>query len=209
MKKILGFLVCSSLILSLAGCGAVDGNAGRTAGNAPGVNDVLEAGKKSKIDKIVDKLVPVLYILRYIEANELENKLKETRNTNEQLARLINSNISGESKIEKKRNLEMRGVTCKRDTYAGSIYVTVNFDSDGDLYEVLTTAENPGKNPSYDVEGISRLISYIMRLPGPISNTERKEKVLSLLKGLGESDKSVSAAIESAIESACRKKEDQ
>ena len=47
MKKILGFLVCSSLILSLAGCGSVDGNAGRTTGNAPGVNDVLEAGKKS------------------------------------------------------------------------------------------------------------------------------------------------------------------
>lgn len=47
MKKILGFLVCSSLILSLAGCGAVDGNAGRTAGNAPGVNDVLEAGKNA------------------------------------------------------------------------------------------------------------------------------------------------------------------
>ncbi len=47
MKKILGFLVCSSLILSLAGCGSVDGNAGRTAGNAPGVNDVLEAGKNA------------------------------------------------------------------------------------------------------------------------------------------------------------------
>ncbi len=140
---------------------------------------------------------------------ELENKLKETRNANEQLARIINRNISGESKIEKKRNLEMRGVTCKRDTYAGSVYVTVNFDSDGDLYEILTTAENPGKNPSYDMEGISRLISYIMRLPGPISNAERKEKVLSLLKGLGESDKSVSAAIESAIESVCRKKEEQ
>ena len=47
MKKVLGLLVCSSLILSLAGCGAVDGNAGRTAGNAPGVNDVLEAGKNA------------------------------------------------------------------------------------------------------------------------------------------------------------------
>ena len=47
MKKILGFLVCSSLILSLAGCGSVDGNAGRTAGNTPGVNDVLEAGKNA------------------------------------------------------------------------------------------------------------------------------------------------------------------
>ena len=47
MKKILGLLVCSSLILSLAGCGQVDGNAGRTAGNVPGVNDVLEAGKNA------------------------------------------------------------------------------------------------------------------------------------------------------------------
>ena len=45
MKKVLGLLVCSSLILALAGCGPVEGNAGRTAGNAPGVNDVLEAGK--------------------------------------------------------------------------------------------------------------------------------------------------------------------
>ena len=45
MKKILGFLVCSSL--TLAGCGSVDGNAGRTAGNAPRVNDVLEAGKNA------------------------------------------------------------------------------------------------------------------------------------------------------------------
>ena len=47
MKKILGLLVCCSLILSLAGCGSVDGNTGRTAGNAPGVNDVLEAGKNA------------------------------------------------------------------------------------------------------------------------------------------------------------------
>ncbi len=35
----------------------------------------VEAGKKTKIDKIVDKLVPVLYILRYIEADALEQKL--------------------------------------------------------------------------------------------------------------------------------------
>ena len=47
MKKILCLLVCSSLVLSLAGCGSVDGNAGRTTGNAPGVNDVLEAGKNA------------------------------------------------------------------------------------------------------------------------------------------------------------------
>ena len=47
MKKVLGILVCSSLILSLAGCGQADGNAGRTAGNVPGVNDVLEAGENA------------------------------------------------------------------------------------------------------------------------------------------------------------------
>ena len=38
-------------------------------------DEKLEAGKKTKIDKIVDKLVPVIYILRYIEADALEQKL--------------------------------------------------------------------------------------------------------------------------------------
>lgn len=47
MKKISVMLVCTSLVLSLAGCGPAEGNANRTAGNAQGVNDVLEAGKKS------------------------------------------------------------------------------------------------------------------------------------------------------------------
>jgi len=47
MKKISVMLVCTSLVLSLAGCGSTEGNANRTAGNAQGVNDVLEAGKKS------------------------------------------------------------------------------------------------------------------------------------------------------------------
>ena len=37
--------------------------------------EVLEEGQKSKIDKIVDKLIPILYILRYIEANALEDAL--------------------------------------------------------------------------------------------------------------------------------------
>ena len=37
----------------------------------------VEAGKKSKIDKIVNKLVPVIYILRYIGADALKEKLEK------------------------------------------------------------------------------------------------------------------------------------
>ncbi|MBP1590556.1 MAG: hypothetical protein ILP22_00765 [Oscillospiraceae bacterium] len=47
MKKILGLLVCSSLVFSLAGCGPADGIASRSTGNTQGVNDVLEAEKKA------------------------------------------------------------------------------------------------------------------------------------------------------------------
>ena len=47
MKKILGLLVCSSLVLSLAGCGPTDGIASRSSGNTQSVNDVLEAEKKA------------------------------------------------------------------------------------------------------------------------------------------------------------------
>ena len=37
----------------------------------------LEEGKKSKIDKIVDKIVPVIKILRYIDDNRLDDAFKK------------------------------------------------------------------------------------------------------------------------------------
>lgn len=38
------------------------------------VDEHLEDGKKTKVEKIVDKIIPVIEILRYIGKNELENE---------------------------------------------------------------------------------------------------------------------------------------
>lgn len=38
------------------------------------IDEHLEDGKKSKVEKIVDKIIPVIEILRYIGKNELENE---------------------------------------------------------------------------------------------------------------------------------------
>ncbi len=48
MKKVIGLLICTSLILALSGCDTSGGTGGHTSGSTAGVADVLEAGKNAE-----------------------------------------------------------------------------------------------------------------------------------------------------------------
>ena len=57
----------------------------------------------------------------------------------------------------------MNGITHKVSTAHGSLYVTLNSDSDGNLFEVFGVLGKGGRCNSAIVESIARLVSLALR----------------------------------------------
>ena len=74
--------------------------------------------------------------------------------------------LSSEDKINRPRNLS--GSTTKMNTGQGTMYVTLNQDEDGDLYEVFAAIGKAGGTAHANTEAICRLISLAMQYHIPI-----------------------------------------
>jgi len=91
------------------------------------------------------------------------------------------------SKTPKVRPVKLHGATYRKKTPVGTAYITVNANGDGDQdpFEVFINVGKAGSDVAADAEGLGRLISLILRLPGPLSATERAKDIVSQLRGIG------------------------
>ncbi len=86
---------------------------------------------------------------------------------------------------KKPREHALKGQTYKVETPLGTAYVTVNRNGDSEPFEVFCNVGKAGSDTAAVSEAIGRMISLVLRLPSPLSPTERLEQVVEQLVGIG------------------------
>ncbi len=79
----------------------------------------------------------------------------------------------------------LNGKTYRLGTPLGTAYITVNINGDGEPFEVFLNVGKAGSDTAAVAEAIGRLISFILRVPSPLSATRRLKQVVKQLKGIG------------------------
>lgn len=87
--------------------------------------------------------------------------------------------------VMKERPKVLKGETHRVQTPLGNSYVTINSDGNGDVFEVFAQTSKAGSETAAVSEAIGRLISYVLRLPSPLSTKERLQEVINQLIGIG------------------------
>ena len=85
------------------------------------------------------------------------------------------------------RPTTLHGITYRKHTPIGTAYITVNYDglNKEEPFEIFVNVAKVGSDVAADAEGIGRLISYILRMPSPLSPAERAENVIAQLRSIG------------------------
>lgn len=86
---------------------------------------------------------------------------------------------------KKPREQALPGRTHKVVTPLGKAYVTINRNGNNEPFEVFLNVGKAGSDTDAVSEAIGRLISLVLRLPSPISPTERLKGVVDELGGIG------------------------
>ncbi len=86
---------------------------------------------------------------------------------------------------KKPRSHALQGKTYKIATPLGTAYVTVNRNGEGEPFEVFCNVGKAGSDTAAVSEAIGRLISLALRMPSPLSPTERLQEVVDQLSGIG------------------------
>jgi len=92
--------------------------------------------------------------MQVLETGSTESETLETRATETGGDHLL---------VPRRRPGSVRGITDRIRSGHGSMYVTVNFDDDGNPFEVFSTLGKSGGCDSAHLEGISRLVSLALR----------------------------------------------
>lgn len=81
----------------------------------------------------------------------------------------------------------MHGKTYRKHTPVGTAYITINANGDGDQapFEIFINISKVGSDVAADAEGLGRIISLILRMPGPLTPYERAQDVIAQLRGIG------------------------
>lgn len=85
----------------------------------------------------------------------------------------------------KPRPRKLTGVTVRENTPTGTSYVTLNSDEHNDLFEVFVNIGKAGSDVQADSEAIGRLVSFILRIPGPWSSDYRVREIVNQLRNIG------------------------
>ncbi len=85
------------------------------------------------------------------------------------------------------RPTTLHGITYRKHTPIGTAYITINYDgkNPGEPFEIFVNVAKVGSDVAADAEGLGRLISYILRMPGPQTPAERAENVVAQLRSIG------------------------
>ncbi|HEX7588515.1 MAG TPA: adenosylcobalamin-dependent ribonucleoside-diphosphate reductase, partial [Anaerolineae bacterium] len=86
---------------------------------------------------------------------------------------------------KKPRPRQLHGATYEIATPLGKAYVTVNRNGNEQPFEVFCNVGKAGSDTAAVSEAIGRLISLALRLPSPLTPTERLEQIVSQLSGIG------------------------
>lgn len=87
--------------------------------------------------------------------------------------------------IVKPRPRKVQGVTYRVATPLGTAFITVNINGNDEPFEVFANVGKAGSDTASVSEAMGRLISMILRLPSPLTPTERLREVAAQLKGIG------------------------
>jgi ribonucleoside-diphosphate reductase alpha chain len=79
----------------------------------------------------------------------------------------------------------LNGRTHKIATPLGRAFISINEDSDGNIFEVFINVGRAGSDITADAEAIGRLISLTFRIPSEYSSNQIAQKVISQLRGIG------------------------
>jgi ribonucleoside-diphosphate reductase alpha chain len=90
-----------------------------------------------------------------------------------------------ERQIVKPRPRKVQGVTYRVATPLGTAFITVNINGNEEPFEVFANVGKAGSDTASVSEAVGRLISLILRLPSPLTPTERLRAVVEQLKGIG------------------------
>jgi ribonucleoside-diphosphate reductase alpha chain len=86
---------------------------------------------------------------------------------------------------KKPRPRAVQGLTYEIATPLGKAYVTVNRNGENEPFEVFCNVGKAGSDTAAVSEAIGRLISLALRLPSPMSPTERLQEIVDQLSGIG------------------------
>lgn len=119
-------------------------------------------------------------------AGSRERVVLETRETAAKKAK-IEGPVSPEYIVAQKkpRSHALVGQTYEIATPLGKAYVTVNRNGNDQPFEVFCNVGKAGSDTAAVSEAIGRLISLALRMPSPLTPTERLEQVVDQLAGIG------------------------
>jgi len=112
-------------------------------------------------------------------AGTRENVVLETKETAEKKLAVLSDGP------KKPRPRQLHGATYEIATPLGKAYVTVNRNGDDQPFEVFCNVGKAGSDTAAVSEAIGRLISLALRLPSPLTPTERLEQIVTQLAGIG------------------------
>lgn len=83
------------------------------------------------------------------------------------------------------RPMMLTGVTYKADSPTGKLYVTINHDEKGDMFEVFINHGKSGSDLMALADALGRMVSFVLRIHSPVPARERVREIVSELAGIG------------------------
>ncbi len=86
---------------------------------------------------------------------------------------------------KKPRPRKLRGETYRIGTPLGTAFITVNINGGDQPFEVFLNVGKAGSDTAAVAEALGRIMSLVLRLPSPMSPTDRLKMVVDQLAGIG------------------------
>jgi ribonucleoside-diphosphate reductase alpha chain len=83
------------------------------------------------------------------------------------------------------RPMMLTGVTYKAESPTGKVYVTINNDEKGDMFEVFINHGKSGSDLMALADALGRMVSFVLRIHSPVPARERVREIVSELAGIG------------------------
>jgi ribonucleoside-diphosphate reductase alpha chain len=80
---------------------------------------------------------------------------------------------------------KLSGVTVKRQTAFGKVYITMNSDENDCPFEVFITIGKAGSDIQADADGLGRMLSLLLRSTGPQNRMDMLKNIIDQLEGIG------------------------